>query len=407
MRTPKRSWIRADLVRLLAATSAWGFAHSSFALLPKFLARELHAGAGVIGIVMGIFGIATFLAAPLAGRCVDRFSHRQTILAGGVLMGLSSLGFLVVDSVGIGIAALRVMQAVSYALVFTALGAAVPDLSPPERLSQALGLAGASTLVMNAIAPAVIEPLTAIAGWKAAFVLAAASAALSVVLAARIGDSWRSPASPLETRIGILALLRRPVALHYAMVIAVSGLVFGSIFAFQPPFALELGRERVRGFFVAFAVAAILVRLFFGDVPDRFGRHRVATLSLALYALGTFALAILHPLLHEVLGVLFGFAHGLFFPSLNAIAVSAVAPHERGRMMAIFTGAFSLGVGGTTLLGLVAEGLGYAPVFVLVGAAGAAGAVVLAGSAELRAAGTREPLPEIVEASIPEPGASC
>ncbi|MGH7820791.1 MAG: MFS transporter, partial [Candidatus Binatia bacterium] len=207
---------------------------------------------------------------------------------------------------------------------------------------------------------------------------------------ARISGPGRAAPERFDGRAGLLEVLRRPVATHYAVVIVLAGLVFGTVFSFQPAFALELGRARVRGFFVAFAAAAIVVRVFFGHVPDRFGRHRVATLSLALYALGTLALTVVHPLLLEPLGAVFGFAHGLFYPAMNAMAVTAVRRHERGRIMAIFTGAFSLGIGVTTVLGFAVERLGYPPVFLLVAATTAAAVAILAGSAELRAVGARD-----------------
>ena len=83
--------------------------------------------------------------------------------------------------------------------------------------------------------------------------------------------------------------------------------------------------------------------------------------------------------------MVFGLAHGLIFPSLNAIAVTGVQAHERGRMMAIFIGSFNLGVwGGTTALGLLATFVGYELVFVATAGIGAVATVVCARSGPLR-----------------------
>jgi MFS family permease len=200
----------------------------------------------------------------------------------------------------------------------------------------------------------------------------------------------REPAwAPAETATGGLgALLAQPIARHYGLVVMLSGATFGAVFTFEPAYALELGRTRVGGFFVAYALAAILVRIVFGGVPARIGSYRVARGALVLYAAVVFALALAGPAALEPLGALFGLAHGLFYPALNAMAVIAVRPHERGRMIAIFTGAFALGLtGGSTLFGLVAAHGGYPPVFVLA-ACGTLGALaILMGSPALRAAG--------------------
>lgn len=382
-------WFTTDVALLLVAASTWGFAFSSFYLLPSFLMQELGAGPAEIGLVVGILGVSTVVFTLLAGSRIDRMPRRRAMIAGALVMSVAALGFTRVHSLGYVIDVLRVLQGTSYALVVTAVAALIAELVPHERLSQALGLSGASMLVMNALAPAIAEPLAAFAGWRVVFMVAAGAALVSAALAARI----REPARHLTIagpRGGLLVLLRRPLAAQYAAIVALSGAAFGAVFAFQQPYALALGRARVGGFFVAYAAAAILVRVVFGHVPDRAGRHRVALFALLLYTAVVLAMADLRPAMLEVYGAVFGLAHGLFFPAINAMAVTACAPHERGRMMAIFTGSFSLGLwAGPTLLGIVAARAGYPAVFVLAAAGTLTAAIVLARSRVLRDAGPR------------------
>lgn len=379
-------WLTADLGRVLGAASVWGFAFSTFYLLPKFLAQELGAGPAEIGFTVGVFSCATVLATPFAGWVVDRFPRRYAMVAGATLMTIAAAGFLAVRELGWLLDGLRVLQGLSYALVVTAVGTLVADVVPRERLNQALGLSGASMLVMNAVAPAVAEPLAAALGWQVVFALAACAATASTVLAAQVREhAWR-PSSAASG--GMWALLAQPIARHYGLVVALNGATFGAVFTFEPAYALALGRTRVSGFFVAYAVAAIVVRCVFGGIPARVGSYRVARGSLLLYAGVVFALATAGPMTLEPLGALFGLAHGLFYPAVNALAVTAVRPHERGRMIAIFTGAFALGLaGGSTLLGPLAEWGGYPAVFVVVACGTLVALAVLVGSKSLRAAG--------------------
>jgi MFS family permease len=384
-RTPF-AWLSADLGRVLASASAWGFGFSTFYLLPKFLAQELHAGPFDIGMVVGIFSVATVLATPLAGWVVDRFPRRYAMVVGAVLMALSALGFVGVRGLGYWLDVLRLVQGISYALVVTAVGTLVADVVPRERLNQALGLSGASMLIMNALAPAIAEPLAVVAGWPAVFALAAGVSGCAAGIAMGIRE-------PQWARLhagagGMLALLSQPLARHYAVVVALIGTTFGAVFTFEPAYALALGRSRVGGFFVAYALAAIVVRIVFGGVPARLGSYRVARGSLGLYAAVVFALPFTSAAMLDCMGGLYGMAHGLFFPAINAIAITAVRPHERGRMVAIFTGAFALGLaGGSTLLGGVAELAGYGAVFAIAGIGTVAAAIVLIASPALRAAG--------------------
>jgi MFS family permease len=167
-----------------------------------------------------------------------------------------------------------------------------------------------------------------------------------------------------------------------------SGATFGAVFTFEPAYALELGRTRVGGFFIAYACAAILVRTVFGGIPARLGSYRVARGALGLYAAVVLGLAVAGPRALEPLGALFGVAHGLFYPAVNAMAVTAVRPHERGRMIAIFTGAFALGLAaGSMLLGHLAESGGYPIVFATAAGGTVVALAILVGSPALRAAG--------------------
>ena len=78
----------------------------------------------------------------------------------------------------------------------------------------------------------------------------------------------------------------------------------------------------------------------------------------------------------------------MLFPSINAIALAGVAPQERGRVMAVFTGAFNLGFGATWLLGEMAGHTGYPAAFVV---AAAVGWTATAGLALSRPLGGRPP----------------
>jgi MFS family permease len=352
---------------------------------------ELGVGASAIGLVAGSFGIATFALVPWAGRTIDRYPHRDTITAGALLMAVSSLGFLFVERVGPLMIALRSVQALSHALVFTAVGVAVAEIAPAGRLSQALGLAGASMLVMNAVAPGVIEPAVARLGWSIAFVAAFISALVAALLAKRI--RYRPRPRNHDGDLRLASVLRRPVIIHYAMVVVATGVVCGAVFAFEQPYALQLGRTRIGGFYIAFALAAIGVRLSIGQFPDRFGRRRTGVAMLGLYSVAAASLAFCKPSDLEAIGFVFGFAHGLLFPSINAIAISAVAAAERGRVMAIFTGAFNLGFASTWVLGHVADRYGYESIFLIAAAAGLAATTLLAVSRPLGAVPDREPEP--------------
>lgn len=378
-----------SFVALLLAQAAFGYAFATFFLLPKFLTTELGAGPERIGLVMASFGATSVIAIPLVGSLVDRLGRRRFMTAGALLMAATAVGFLGVHTVGPLIYVLRGVQGVAFAMTFIASATLVTDQAPPERLGQALGVFGVSMLSMHALAPAVAEELSMHGGWDPVFVVAAGAALGCAVLTAFVSEPAARPTAE-EGVPSILAVVRRPGSLRIAAVVALSGAAFGAMMTYPQPFSLELGRTQVRGFFIAYAIAAATVRLGFGATADRLGRARVSVWSLVAYGVVVTAMAGLRPVLLEPLGAAFGLAHGLFYPAFNALAVERAGPHERGKVMAIFNGSFNVGNSVATLgLGFLAARAGYPAVFLVAGAAVFTGVWLLARSPEGR--GWRRP----------------
>ncbi len=370
----RESLYTRGLMSALAASAAFGFAQSCFYLLPKYLIEEFAAGPHQVGAVMATFGIATLAAVPLVAAWVDRVARKHLMMLGALLMAASSAGFVGVDEIGPAMIALRIFHGIAFCIVFVAIGALTVDLAPGSRLSEALGLAGASMLVMNAVAPGVAEPLARYAGWQAVFMLASASAVVSLLMAVKIPDTNAASrraardlpgAGGYADAIALVAMMRSPATFHYALVVAAIGAAFGVMFTFGQPFALEQGRADVSGFFIAYATTAIVIRLGFGDLPDRLGRMRVSVFAFNLYTVVVLGAAAVRPEFLEVIGALLGVAHGMFFPAFNAMAFARVDAGSRGKMMSVFAAAFYGGLAlGVSALAGIADIAGYPAVFV-------------------------------------------
>src|SRR5690606_32932666 len=120
----------------------------------------------------------------------------------------------------------------------------------------------------------------------------------------------------------------------------------------------------VGGFFLGYTVAAVLVRVLLGGLPDRFGRLRVGRIALAGYAIVVAAMSQLTPNSLVFFGVAFGMVHGMMYPALNAVAVEGASDSQRGKVMSFYNGSFNLGVATSSFgLGHVAEAWGYSSVF--------------------------------------------
>jgi MFS family permease len=348
---------------LLVAQACFGYAFSSFFLLPKYLVLALSASPEQIGYVTATHGVAAVVLLPLMGAAVDRFGRRGFLTAGALVMAVASLGFVFVDSVGPLIYALRAVQALAFAMAFAAGATLAVDEAPPERVGQAIGVFGLTFLAMNSVAPAVVEEVAARIDWSTAFATAAAGALLCAALSRRIRER-RGKLDGGEPVPGLLEVARRPSQLRILVIIGLAGTGWCAIFWFHQPYALQLGIERLRSFFITYAAVAVTVRVGFGHLMDRWGHRRVSLLALALYASVVLSVVELRAIGLVAIGAGMGVAHGVFYPAFNAVALDEAGARERGKVMALFQAAFNAGFsGGAAGFGLLAARAGYPAVF--------------------------------------------
>ena len=366
----KRFWL------VMACQTGFGLGWSALLIQPKFLAQELGADPSAIGTISAMSGFAAVCTIPVVTHFIDRVGRRPLLQAGAVVLTALSLGLLAVDRVGPLVYLLHAGMGASFVLSFNASAALVTDLAPPQRMGQAIGALGASNMLMNALATMGAERVAEVYGWPAVFQLGAAAGVLALVLSFLIKEARRD-AGPAEpgggTKLRLRGWLVRALAAS-----AVAAAPFSAMFTFHQPFALELGASRVASFFLGFMVTAVTMRVVFGSLGDRYGRRRVSLLSLIGYAAVAAATARLQIDWLWLYGAVFGVAHGVLYPTLNAFAVECAPDAVRGRVITLFNGAFNAGYAISTLgWGALAAAVGFPAVFV------AATVVALGGAALL------------------------
>jgi len=367
----------ASFGALLVAQGCFGYAFSSFFLLPKFLVTELSAGPVEIGRVAAAHGVTIVLLIPLIGGVADRRGRRAFLTGGALLMAAACFALPLVDEVGAPLFALRALQGLAFAMAFVGGATLAVDLAPPERLAQAIGIFGLTFLSMNAVAPASVEILSERFGWSAAFRVAGASALLCALLSRGLADRKAHTQTNLPAP-GVLEFALRPRQLRISAVIALSGAALGALFNFYQPYALELGIFDLKGFFIAYAIAAVVVRVGFGEWIDRVGRRRVTLSCLCSYVAILAAMTQLRPGTLPLFGAAMGLTHGLFYPAFNAVAAEGAAPNERGKMMGLFQGSWQIGFSlAQVALGALAEVAGYPAAFLAASACAGASLLTL------------------------------
>ncbi|TMV56814.1 MFS transporter, partial [Thioclava sp. BHET1] len=128
----------------------------------------------------------------------------------------------------------------------------------------------------------------------------------------------------------------------------------------------------------AFGLGFVLVRIFFGHLPDRIGGTPVAVVSILVEALGQYLIWIAPGPEAALAGALLtGLGCSLIFPAMGLEVVRIVPPHLRGTAIGGFSAFQDLSYGLTgPVVGIVADRAGYAPVFLIGGIAASLGLLV-------------------------------
>lgn len=371
---------------VLVATATFGLAFSTYFLLPKYLAVELLADPMTIGGVNAVSMLASVIAMPVIGVQVDRHGRKLYGVLGAFTFALSSIGFLWVDSVGPLLWFLRAVQGAAFTLYYVSVSTLATDLSPPQRLGQAIGLFGAVMISTNALGPALAEWGADAFGWRSVFAGTAVSATLATFLTSLIPEP--PGRHEHDEHSSMLEVLRRPGLPRVLAVAILAGITMGGVYTFYQPWALTRGIDQVSSYLIGFAVCAMVVRVGLGGLADRLGRLRVATVALFFYVAAPFSLIWVDVFGLFIAGSMLGLAHGLFFPALNAVALDCARENERGKAMATYHGAFNIGfAAGSYLLGFVVVATSYPTVFTLAGVTCFAGFVLLTTVSRRRATG--------------------
>lgn len=351
-----RLWTPAFV--LMSAGSLFLFT-SFYLLLPTMplFVRELGGLDAQVGLAAGVFTFAAVAVRPFAGGLLDRYGRRPFLLAG---MGLFALSMYLYGWVGAvaTLLILRLIHGVGWALATTAAAAAISDIVPPGRRGEGMGWYGLAMTLAMAVGPALGVWTLENHSFRGVFLLAVALA-LVALLAVSIP---RLTFQRTEERKGIA--IYDPATLPVSLAVAFLAFAYGAITTFLPLFAVSID-VNPGIYFLVYAVALTVVRPLAGTLSDRYGEARVIVPAKALTIIALMVLSGATGLGGIIAAaVLYGIGFGSAQPALQAALLNMVPRERFGIANAAFFTAFDLGIAlGSTLLGWVAQWLGYPALF--------------------------------------------
>jgi len=340
-----------------------GVSWSLFIHLPGYLS-DLGASEAEIGVLFGVAAIAAIAVRPPVGYALDHYGRKPLIHLGNLLNIGSILLYLTVNSLGPWLYVVRIIHGAGLATLFSAFFTYGSDVVPASRRTEGFALFGVSGLLPLAVAGVLGDFVLSVAGFTQLFLVAAGAAVMAGVFGLPLPER-RPEVREGRKRGGFVSVIRwRSLAPVWLMSGALA-FVLTAYFTFLRTYVDETGIGSVGLFFAVYGSAAVLLRIVFGWVPDRFGPKRVlypATGSLAAgFVVLTFASGNAHIALA---GLLCGVGHGYAFPILSGLVASRAPDEDRGSAITFFTALLDIGLLlAGPLLGWIITWLDYSAMF--------------------------------------------
>lgn len=368
-----------------SATLAWGILYYAFAVVLTPITEDLGWSTAAVSGAFSTGLFASGAAAPIIGRVVDR-SGARGVIAGGTVLGASALLlWSAATSLVTMYLAWLLLGVAMAATLYEPAAATVGRYRPEQRRTALLAIS-----IVTALASTVFSPLTGVlvdlAGWRGGLRVLAAifvGVGLPVVLAGiprrALDRNIVAAARPDATVSPLRSSEFRRIAVAFAIGRGLGVGVASHVVAFL----ITLGYP---GFAAAAIAGGIGVAKIAGRVGVTLAQRRVDTVRVTVVVLAVQGTALTLPvLIPGAIGVgsmvvLFGASYGATMILRPELIATRFASQGVGRfngvaaMLGAFTGATApliVGVGVTT-------GGGYALPWLVLAAAGIAGAALIA-----------------------------
>ena len=370
-------------------------------VLPLYVASEAVGGrvfglpsSMIAGVVLALFGIASSVAQPLAGRLSDRTGRRKIFVIGG-LVGLGAINLAFVGATAYWhLFALRILQGLAAAFTITASLAIVNEMSAAGRRGGNMGVYNSFRLIGFGAGPLLASALLEfgpfslpgglqVTGFEATFGVAAGTAFLGTLLVGGlVQDPEEASSAPRQLALRIWDRSGRGLDTIFALGLAtlVMASCMALLSAIEPEVNARLGQGPVLFAveFVALIAALAALQPLVGRASDEMGRKPFILIGLLALIPTTLLQGMVEaPWQMIVARVSQGGAGALIFAPALALAGDHTARGQSGAQLAVLTVAFGLGIAfGQLTAGFFVQ-YAFAVPFIIGSVLAAAGAVLV------------------------------
>ena len=331
------------------------YAYHAFLILPI---RVISLGGTEfdIGLVMSMAGISTLLVTPISGLLGDIYKKKYLLTSGALLLALINFLFIYFDSIYYSYLILRFFQGCAFSLFFVSAGTLIAENSLEENQTQALGFFGIFAIVNHALAPTISIEIINFFSYDYFFISSSIASIIAFFIALSINVK-NSIVDERKNGQNFTQLLKNKKLKIVCFIMFLVGGSFLTCLNFAAVFTKSINVLPVTIFFLSYTVIALIMRIFFGWLPDKYGQVTFCKPALILYGLsiGILGLSINYISVMSA-GILFGISHALVYPSIYTLALRFTDISNKSKAFSICSVSFTFGgMIFSIIYGLIAE----------------------------------------------------
>lgn len=303
-----------------------------------------------IGVLIGIFFVSALALRPFVGRALLGIPEKIFMIAGAVLFALTSVAYLWAPPFW-PLFIVRAFQGIGLALFHTASFTLIANISPAAHLGQSLSYFFLAPNISLALIPSLGMFLINRFSFSFLFLtcLGLSLSALLITL-----NLKRRPIASPENSSPKKGLLLSRKAVPPSIVNLLNFVMWGTLTAFFPLYALHHGVTNSGIFFSVIAIMFFLGRAFGGKILDLYSRDRVIPLLLVSTLISMVILAFSRNLgMFLLVAVIWGMGNALLTPAILAYVLDRVGS-SKGPGIGMYMLLSDLGLGlGPVIMGLI------------------------------------------------------
>jgi len=357
--TVERIFNREFIVNFLAQFT---FSFVSFILIPTIpiYLSKFQAKGGEVGFLVGIMSICSLIPRPFIGRTLQRLSERKFMMAGAILYILSSIAYLWAPPFW-PFLIVRILQGIGLAFFSTASFVLIANIASGIYRGRIISYYYLSFNFAFALGPYFGMLLINQFNFTVLFLVCAG---LSLCTLFTTTQLTKIQGVPEKNQAKKDQSLFTHESLPPSLIAFTLNVIWGSLGAFIPLYALDHGISNPGIFFAVYAIMLILGRGLGGRILDLYDKKKVIMPCLITVIVSMVMLLFSTTLSMFILvAIVLGTGWAFLYPALVLYLIEN-SESSKGPAVSVFTALGDLGTGiGPMVMGIILQWTGYSVMF--------------------------------------------